>query len=175
MKQGLRLQSLSNASSLPIPMATLCLAAHESVPWDAILPQLILQPSFPMAAAAPALLPTTGCSPQAAAPAQGCSSRVSVGRASSSPQPLLHRGFLRGCMGDLLCVVPVDCRGTTCSSVGLSGLQGAAALCPDQSCTVPAGLLLSHFSLLSPSCCCTAYFLFLKSALPALLMAQLGQ
>jgi len=39
--------------------------------------------------------------------------------------------------------------------------------CPPPTLTlVPAGLLLSHFSFLSPSSCCTAAFPFLRSLLP---------
>ena len=106
---------------------------------------------------APPLPLSMGCSS-----CLGCSCRVPTGRASSRPQPLLLPELLSG----------HTLRSAPHSAHGLQGpgLQGAAALAWSTSCplaaltSVPAGPLLSHFALLSPSSCCASVLSFLKSA-----------
>lgn len=83
-----------------------------------------------------------------------------IGYASFRPYPLLHRGLLHGCTRRSACVVPMGCRGTSCSTKGFSWAAGS--LCsvsgaPPALTLVAAEMFLScFFYLLSPSCCCAA-------------------
>ena len=45
---------------------------------------------------------------------------ASMGCASFMPHPLLPHGVLHAAHGDLLCVVHMGCKGTACSTMGLS-------------------------------------------------------
>lgn len=92
--------------------------------------------------------------------------------ASFRPHPLLHRILLYDCIWkSALCgahglqedSLPhpgalLDCRDILLCAWSSSSSPQALNL-------VPEGLFLSHFSLLSPNCCCTVVFSFCKSAL----------
>ena len=59
--------------------------------------------------------------------------------------------------GDLLCMMPMGCKGTACSTMGLPWAAGS----PPSALTLGAAEpLLSHFSLPSPSFCSAAIFPF---------------
>ena len=68
-------------------------------------------------------------------------------------------------------MVPVGCRETACSTMGLfSGcrkilLCSRSTLCPPAKTWVSAGLFLSHFLTPFPSRCCAAFFLLPRGTL----------
>lgn len=73
---------------------------------------------------------------------------------------------------NLLHVVPLGCRGTACSFMGLFWVRQASVphlgtSCPPSALTLMPVGVLHIFSLLSPRSCVTFFFpLFLKSTLP---------
>lgn len=130
--------------------------------------------------------PSAPCSssPRAAAPAQALLLWGSVGCISFSPHPLLHHRFPHGSKGRS---APCGARGLWRDSLLHRGpllgcrellLCARTTFCPPSVLTLVAvGLLPSHVSLFSPSCCCAAVFPFLHLLLQrhsAPLMAQVS-
>jgi len=127
---------------------------------------------------------TPAGSPQAAAPPRppvpsqaplhglqlqprSCSCRGSSGAAASFQCCSLD--FSMTSLEVLLCVMPMGCRGTACSSMGLSSAAGnfcSTSGAPPALTLQYAGLFLFHFPPLSPSCCFTAFIPFFISVLP---------
>jgi len=107
-------------------------------------------------------------SPWAAAPARVIPTGVPTDCTSFS----CHMDSSMAAQRDLLRAVPTGCRGMACSSVGLSWASGSCCCVP----RFPTALLctnlgayrtvLSRLWPLSPSCCCTALFSSLSSAIP---------
>ena len=127
-------------------MIILCpCSSLESLPQDVIHPKLIIR-----------LLPT-GCISPSTAPTwvhitgpilqdHTAPARIPVDGSSSSPHvPLQAAALAQGLL-----------------------LRGPSPGCGSVLALVAAGLLFSHFSLFSPSCCCAAVFSFLKSSVTEL-------
>ena len=90
--------------------------------------------------------------------------------ASFRPHPLLHCGVLHGCSWRSAPYCAHGLQGAACSTTDLSWASESFCSLPG---TPPSVTLratqgcfsLSHFSLLSPSCCCTAAFPVLNCSL----------
>jgi len=106
-----------------------------------------------------------------------------MGCTSFRPHPLLHCGVLHGCSWRSAPYCAHGLQGAACSTTDLSWASESFCSLPG---TPPSVTLratqgcfsLSHFSLLSPSCCCTAVLPFLNLLTlthSALLTAQLWQ
>ena len=174
-------------------MVTLPLLHVKFLPWDAILHRLILH-GLPEGCSSPRAVPAclhiTGSTlqallhmstrqqlPKPSCPTADCSSWAKAlawgapCRDSSwavTPLGIVHRCTVGSPMdthGDMLHMMPLGCRGTACSSMILFWASGSSCSAPG---ILPASsytdLGVCSFLLLSPSCCCTEYFICLKAA-----------
>lgn len=106
---------------------------------------------------------------------------VSMGCTPLRPHPLLHCGVLHGCSWRSAPYCAHGLQGAARSTTDLSWASESSLPGTPPSVTLRATqgcFSLSHFSLLSPSCCCTAVLPFLNLLTlthSALLTAQLWQ
>ena len=150
------LQALLQHGSVPQGPSFRNLSSRDSHKWQ--LPQ----PSCPSAGSSPWLQFQDGAAPEGALHALQSPSASST--AALWAPPWLHVEIY-----SMWC--PQSAGIQPASPLASTGPQGTSALNMEHllpsSCTLlPAGLLLSYFSLLSSSCCCEAVFSFLKSPLP---------
>ena len=185
-------------------VVTLLLLHIRSLPWGAILPELI-PCGLLTCCSSPSTAPYHRAHPLGAAPHR--SPRVAAPPALLAPWAALRgsrfpaRDLLLGgypwavppsdlihccpmgssvaTCGVLFHTVPVGCRGTACSSVGFSWAAGSCCCVPGAPpalALVPERLLLSHFLVLFQLLLCSNFSLdFSPRAYPALLVAQLSQ